>query len=68
MTLIAIGQELMGTICHACKNKLNAHSTPEVMVGSGNNCQQTKYIPKILTFGIAHLVKGKENLMGVKCK
>jgi hypothetical protein len=69
MTLIAIGQELMGTICHACKNKSNAHSTPGVMVGSGNNCQQTKYTPKILTCGIAHLVKRKENLMGVRaCK
>jgi hypothetical protein len=66
MTLIAIGQELMGTICHACKNKSNAHSTPGVMVGSGNNCQQTKYIPKILTCGIAHLVKIKVNLMGVR--
>jgi hypothetical protein len=64
MTLIAIGQELMGTICHACKNKSNTHSTPKVMVGSGN-CQQTKDIPKILTCGIAHLVKRKENLMGV---
>jgi hypothetical protein len=60
MTLTAIGQELMGTICHACKNKSNAHSTPGVMVGSGNKCQQTKYTPKILTYGIAHLVKRKE--------
>jgi hypothetical protein len=42
--LIAIGQELMGIICHACKNKSNAHSTPGVMVGSRNNCQQTKYL------------------------
>jgi hypothetical protein len=25
--LIAIGQELMGTLCHACKNKSNAHSS-----------------------------------------
>jgi hypothetical protein len=66
MTLIAIGQELMGTICHACKNKSNAHSTLGVMVGSGNNCQQTKYTPKILTCGIAHLVKRKENLMSVR--
>jgi hypothetical protein len=66
MTLIAIGQELMGTICHACKNKSNAHSTPGVMVGSGNNCQQAKYTPKILTCGIAHPVKRKENLMGVR--
>jgi hypothetical protein len=73
MTLIAIGQELMETICHACKNKSNAHSTPRVMVRSGNNFQQTKYIPKILTCRIAHLVKRKENLMSVhasrwKCK
>jgi hypothetical protein len=59
MTLIAISQELMGKICHACKNKSNAHSTPGVMVGSRNNCQQTKYIPKILTCGVAYLVKRK---------
>jgi hypothetical protein len=47
MNLIAIGQELMGTLHHACKclqNKSNAHSTPEVMVGSRNNCQQTKVL------------------------
>jgi hypothetical protein len=69
MTLIAIGQELMGTLCHACKSNSNAHSTPGVMVGSINNCQQTKYIPMILTCGIAYLVKRKENLMNVRaCK
>jgi hypothetical protein len=71
MTLIAIGQELMGTLRHAYQNKSNAHSTPGVMVGSSNDCQQTKYIPKIFTCGIAYLVKRKENLMNVracKCK
>jgi hypothetical protein len=47
------------------QNKSNAHSTPGVMVGSGNNCQQTEYIPKILTCGVAYLVKRKENLMSV---
>jgi hypothetical protein len=46
--LIAIGQELMGTLCHACKNKSNVHSTPRVMVGDRTNYQQNKYIPKIL--------------------
>jgi hypothetical protein len=67
--LIAIGQELMGTLLHAYKNKSNAHSTPGVMVGSRNNYQQTKCIPKILTCGIVYLVKRKENLMSVRaCK
>jgi hypothetical protein len=39
------------------------------MVGSRNNCQQTKYIPNILTCAIACSVKRKENLMSVRaCK
>jgi hypothetical protein len=37
-----------------------------LMVGSRNNCQQTKCIPKILTYGIAYLVKREENLMSVR--
>jgi hypothetical protein len=36
------------------------------MVRSSNNCQQTKYIPKILTCDMAYLVKRKENLMDVR--
>jgi hypothetical protein len=62
MILIEIGEELMGTLRHACKtkqNKTNAHSTPGVMVGSRNNCQQTKYISNIETRGIVYLVKRK---------
>jgi hypothetical protein len=58
--LIETGQELMGTLCHAYKNKSNAHSTPRVMVWSRNNFQQTKYISKVLTCGIAYLVKKGE--------
>jgi hypothetical protein len=54
--LIAIGQKLMGILLHACKT---IHSTPGVMVGSSNNCQQIKCFPKILTCGKAHLVKRK---------
>jgi hypothetical protein len=49
------------------QNKYNAHSTPGVMVGSRNNCQQTKYIPKILTCGKAYLARRKEGSNGYTC-
>jgi hypothetical protein len=37
------------------------------MVGSRNNCQQTKYTPKILTCGVAYLVKEKRILWVYMC-
>jgi hypothetical protein len=55
-----------GNTSSCLKNKSNAHSTSEEMVGSRNNCQRTKCIPKILTCGITYLVKRKENLMSVR--
>jgi hypothetical protein len=48
-----------GNTSPCLQNKYNAHSTHGVMVGSRNNCQQTKCIPKILACGIAHLLKRK---------
>jgi hypothetical protein len=45
-----------GNTSSCLQNKLNAHFTPEVMVGSKNNCQLTKGISNILTCGIAYLV------------
>jgi hypothetical protein len=56
MILIAIGQELMETLLHAYKTNLMNILPPGLWSGV-DNCQQTKYIPKIITCGIAHLVK-----------
>jgi hypothetical protein len=64
--LIAIDQELMGTLRYACKTNQMYILPPGVTVGSRNNCQQTKDISKILTCGIAYLVKRKKNLMSVR--
>jgi hypothetical protein len=73
MTLIAISQELMGTLRHACKTNQMHILPPGWWSGVEKNCQQTKFIPKTLTCGIDYLVKRKENLMSVcacrwKCK
>jgi hypothetical protein len=55
--LIAIGQELMGTLGHACETNQMHILPPGVIVGSRNSCQQTKYIPMIFTCGITYVVK-----------
>jgi hypothetical protein len=67
MTLIAIDQELMGTLCHAYKTNQMHILPPEVIVGSRNNCQQTKHIPKILTCGEAYLARRNEESNGCTC-
>jgi hypothetical protein len=56
---IAIGQELMGILHHACKINQMHILPPGWWSGVEKNCQQTKCIPKTLTCGIAYLVKKK---------
>jgi hypothetical protein len=49
--------ELMGVILHACKTTQIHKIPPRWRLGILTLCQQTKYIPKILTCGIVNLAE-----------